>query len=473
MRINDPLYAKALVLDDGETKVAIITMDVTAIGSRTVSREILNDSADDFMPRLRSRILDEFNIPGCNVMVNASHTHPFHGQLLCDDDEQINRTVDALSRAMQSMTPVMIGTGVGYEDRITINRTVKLKNGRDWTIRIGNPCPPDDEVEELRPIDPEIGIIRIDRTDGRPLAVVYNFACHLLMVVPQGGVTADFPGFASKIIEDNLGHGAMALFIQGAGGDVCEVFNKDMNRPRDSEENGTTLGLSVLKAWREVKVKDVKLKAISETIDLPRRTDFLEVISGLEQEQAELIASLAYTTSLNFKAFLTLFMKHMRSQDYPSDYFYRYFHAEMTGNTDLSVMDAKNQKEIDKYLANIRLMERSVEIQSNIYTLKKHQKLNEDAGEPTISAEVQGIKIGDCVLISSPAEVLVEIGLNVKKASPYKHTFIASITNGYLHYSPPMEYYRRGGYEVTECLLAPQWQELYEKKAQEIIGRFR
>ena len=48
-----------------------------------------------------------------------------------------------------------IGTGSGYEDRITINRTLRLKNGKSWTIRHTNPCPPDEEVAELGPIDPE------------------------------------------------------------------------------------------------------------------------------------------------------------------------------------------------------------------------------------------------------------------------------------------------------------------------------
>src|SRR3990170_2962584 len=54
--INDPLYAKALVLDDGTTKAAIIAMDTCSIGGRTVSQLILDDVADDFLPKLRSRI---------------------------------------------------------------------------------------------------------------------------------------------------------------------------------------------------------------------------------------------------------------------------------------------------------------------------------------------------------------------------------------------------------------------------------
>jgi len=116
-------------------------------------------------------------------------------------------------------------------------------------------------------------------------------------------------------------------------------------------------------------------------------------------------------------------------------------------------------------------MEKLTRIQDNIATFKNHQTINHEAGEATISAEVQGIKIGDGVLITSPAEVLVQVGLNVKKASPYEYTFMAAFSNGYMHYGPPATAFSKGGYEVTECLLAPQWQQIYEKKANAIIRR--
>ncbi|MFO7974605.1 MAG: hypothetical protein R6V12_08220, partial [Candidatus Hydrogenedentota bacterium] len=238
VRINDPLYAKALVMDDGTTKLAIIAMDVTAIGG-------IGEIGDDFLPQLRARIQRELGIPGRNVLVNASHNHP-PGRLLCEPREQFERTFDAVRRAAETMTEVKVGAGAGHEDRISMNRTLQLKNGKAWTIRHTNPCPPDDEVAGVGPIDPEIGILRIDRLDGRPFAVVYNFACHPYLTVPQGGVTADFPGFASAVIEENLGEGAMALFLQGAGGDITEVLYKDVHRPRDSRPLGRMLGLSTL-----------------------------------------------------------------------------------------------------------------------------------------------------------------------------------------------------------------------------------
>ena len=462
VRINDPLYAKVLVLDDGRTKAAIIAVDAIAIGG-------IGEIGDDFLPKLRNRIQKELGIPGQNVLVNASHTHP-PVRLLCSAVEQVERTFDAVRRAVGNMTPVKVGSGVGHEDRIMMNRTLRLKNGKSWTIRHSNPCPPDEEVESVGPIDPEIGIIRIDRVDGSPLAVVYNFACHPYLTVPRGGVTADYPGFASKVIEDNLGHDAMALFLQGAGGDITEILYKDVNRPRDSEPLGTMLGLSTLSALRGIQTKDAKLNVINEPLDLPRRTDSLARIESLEAEQAQLLASMR-GTSLNIKTFLPLYIKHALDPEYPSYYSYRYLQAEKMGTDELSAIDAQNRAHVAKYLKNIHAMEKLARNQDKIATLKRHKAINDEAGEPTIATEVQGIKIGECVLITSPAEVLVEIGLNVKNASPYEHTFMSAFSNGYIHYGPPAADYDKGGYEVTECLLAPEWQEMFEKKAAEVIRR--
>jgi hypothetical protein len=467
--ILDPLYAKALVLDDGRTKVVIIGMDVTAIGGRKISQEMLPDVGEAFLPDLRERLERELKIPGCNVLVNASHTHPA-GRMLCSDDEQVARTFDAVRRALESMVEVRVGSGSGREDRISINRTLRLKNGKHWTIRHSNPCPPDEAVEGLGPLDPEIGIVRIDRLDGTPLAVVYNFACHPMFGDYYGRTTANFPGYASKVIEDGLGNGAMVLFLQGAAGDVCDVTFKAFERPRDVEWFGTMLGLSTLKALSGIETKNAEIKVIAETIKLPRRTDIPERIKALRQEQSILLESLHFTC-LNFKSFLPLYMKHKLNPDYPSDYSCSYLQAQQTGNSKFAGMDSYNRRNIDKYLSNIQAMETLTRIQDDIATLQKHLEINEESGEDTVDAEVMGIKIGDCVIISSPAEMLVEVGLNVKKASPCKHTFMAAYSNGYLHYGAPADYYDKGGYEVTECLLSPEWQEIYEQKANEIIHK--
>ena len=63
---------------------------------------------------------------------------------------------------------------------------------------------------------------------------------------PSKGSSADFPGFASALIEKALGDGALAFFVQGCGGDINPVRYKEVNRPPDAEPLGNLLGLSVL-----------------------------------------------------------------------------------------------------------------------------------------------------------------------------------------------------------------------------------
>ncbi|MHB8901393.1 MAG: hypothetical protein ACYC6Y_21805, partial [Thermoguttaceae bacterium] len=337
-----------------------------------------------------------------------------------------------------------------------------------WTIRHANPCPPDDEVAAVGPVDPQIGLLRVDRLDGRPLAVVFNFACHPYLGVPQGGITADFPGFACKTIEDNLGPDCMALFLQGAGGDITALLYKDVNRPRDCRPHGMMLGLSTLEACRAVRTADAELRVVNEPLPLPRRTDVPQRIEALQAEQASLLRSLR-GTSLNFKTFLPLYIKYALSPEYPSDDACRYLQDLQTGTDEMTGIDTQNRNNMAKYLRNVLAMEKLARIEDKIATLLRHKAFNDASGQPTVATEVQGIRIGDFCLVTSPAEVVVQVGLNIKKASPHPHTFLAAYSNGYIHYGPLAEDYDKGGYEVTECFIAPEWQQLFEQKADQVL----
>ncbi|MCA9086909.1 MAG: hypothetical protein KDA81_22825, partial [Planctomycetaceae bacterium] len=78
-------------------------------------------------------------------------------------------------------------------------------------------------------------------------------------------------GFSSKVIEENLAEGAIAVFIQGCGGDINPIRYKEVSNPRDGEIHGSLLGLSVLRGIRKTKVQESsELKVINETLELPR-----------------------------------------------------------------------------------------------------------------------------------------------------------------------------------------------------------
>ena len=75
------------------------------------------------------------------------------------------------------------------------------------------------------------------------------------------------------------------------------------------------------------------------------------------------------------------------------------------------------------------------------------------------------------VLLTFPGELSVQIGLNLKKASPHELTFVAAYTNGYIYYAPTAEQLRNvgGAQEDSDCLLAPEWQKVFEEKAVEML----
>ena len=459
--VNDPLYAKALVLDDGVTQVAIIAMDAVAIGG-------ICDIKDSFLPRLRKRIEEELDIPAQNVLVNASHTHP-PGRILCDDEEQIERTFDAVRRAMQGLTEVSIGSGKGTEDRISMNRNLLLKDGSHWTIRHSNPSPPDEDVVGLGPVDPEIGVLRVDRPDGTPLAVVYNFACHFLFGDPTGKVTANIPGVTSRVLEEHWNGQTMALFLQGACGDIIDVGFKDFMVPRDIESLGQKLAQSTLEAVRAIRTDATTLEVVSETVLFPRRSDSAERIRAKEKERDLLVESLRFMT-LNFEIFHTLHQRYQSGAACPLAASYHYLRDKACDRRDFQAMDDLNRENIRRYLENVRTMERLARIQDEIETYKRHQVINEESGESTIEAEIQILRLAECVIIGAPLEVLTEVSLNVKRASPFEQTFLAAFSNGYMHYGPPVGNYAKGGYEVVECFLAPEWQEIFEQKVGELLG---
>ena len=81
------------------------------------------------------------------------------------------------------------------------------------------------------------------------------------------------------------------------------------------------------------------------------------------------------------------------------------------------------------------------------------------------------MKIGDAVFVTFPAEVSVQVGLNIKEMSPFENTFAAGYTNGYMHYATTAEQSGSGAYQDHSNLLAPEWQKMYEEKIKEMLSK--
>jgi hypothetical protein len=145
----------------------------------------------------------------------------------------------------------------------------------------------------------------------------------------------------------------------------------------------------------------------------------------------------------------------------------------MIGQDALKKLDAGNRENIGLYIENIHTMEELTRLHTNLDLLRKHQASNSAAGKRTIDVEILGVRIGDFVLVTFPGEPSVQIGLNIKRMSPHELTFIAGYTNGYIYYAPTAEQLRNVGcaQEDSDCILAPEWQQLYEDRVAELLKK--
>ncbi len=75
--------------------------------------------------------------------------------------------MEAVREALNNMVPVRVGAGVGFEDTIMENRRILLKSGRTVDVRHAYALPPDDEVASVGPIDPQIGVLKLEASDGK------------------------------------------------------------------------------------------------------------------------------------------------------------------------------------------------------------------------------------------------------------------------------------------------------------------
>ncbi|MGY8643451.1 MAG: hypothetical protein ACKVJU_20440 [Verrucomicrobiales bacterium] len=248
--VRDPLRAGVLVLDDGETKAAIVTTD-------------LINAYDDMVKLVREKIEAETGISAANIMVTASHNHsgPKFTPLSKYGRELVQKIGSAAKEAAGNMKMVTIGYG---EDEIGfgINRR-KVIDGR--AVVNLNPDGPN---------DPRVKVLRFD--DGEsltPMAVMMHAVCHPCFFTwgdkgthpyPNGypKVTADFPGDAQTFVEMVYGDKTSALFLQGCAGDIRPNLPGYPYRCADEADiqwAGRDLGCAVTRALAHG-VKREKLK---------------------------------------------------------------------------------------------------------------------------------------------------------------------------------------------------------------------
>jgi hypothetical protein len=236
----DPLMAKAVVLKVGEHAAAIVTLDLGRVPE------------PDVIEHIRKRTEAECGV--ANLLLTASHTHsaPAMESTPGSPNEFSDRTgekiADIIVQAAKSAVPVTIGIGRGEAD-LAHNRRRYLADGRvamQWRNA---------EREKTEPVDKEFAVIRLDRADGKPLAVLFHYACHPVVLGPDNlQYCADFVGAACKAVTDEL-H-APCLFLQGACGNLNPYLDKTPlaeGGVSEMQKMGRTLGQLLIATTRATK----------------------------------------------------------------------------------------------------------------------------------------------------------------------------------------------------------------------------
>ncbi|MES2675607.1 MAG: hypothetical protein V4660_15300 [Pseudomonadota bacterium] len=456
--VNDPAYAKALVLKQGSKLLVLVTLDAVALAE-------IGRIPNSFMSDVRKKLKDELNIDPRNIVITASHSHSIVRNDVAD------LTVKVVKNAFAKFTAVRIGSGATQESRISENRRIKLKDGSETDVRMAYSLPADDQIVAVGNIDPNVGVLRIDTLGGAPFAVLYNFAAHPILGIPSGANTADYPGFASQIIEDSLGEGVIAYFLQGAAGDINPRKYKDIHQPRDAEPMGGRLAADVLRVWKQIEVKrGAGLQVTRELLNLPLAEDLKSRIEKNEKQQAELLSSIN-GSSLDFRSFIELYMQRLANSQYPSASKYRYLQENSLGISDLTNLDLEKSRNMEAYMDNIYIMEQLTRLKTNIDLLKKHEINIAKSKQNSIEVEVIGVRIGDVRMVTFPGEISVDIGLGIKERAGGKDVYVVGYTNGYIYYTPTAVQKQNTGFAQEDCesLVAPEWQEKFETAASKVL----
>ncbi len=261
--VHDPLYATALVLKSGDLTVAIISCDLRSFPSERI------------LAQARERKLAD------HILIAVTHNHS--GPITWEDKswprpdrswfaETEDKILGTIESASKQMFPARIGAGFG-EIYLGHNRR-KVEAGGKVTMFWRN-----QGRQPTSPIDPTIGVIRVDDQTGKPRAVIVNYACHAVVLGPDNRmISADYPGYLARRMEREL-DGAICLFTQGGAGDINPYLDKQpvtQNGYGEAEKMGNALAEEALKVVRKLKPQSnagSRLLAAAEVVTFRDRWD--------------------------------------------------------------------------------------------------------------------------------------------------------------------------------------------------------
>jgi hypothetical protein len=258
--VHDPLYAKVLYLRDGDTAMALITCDLRSV-----------------TPELKRQIIEKSTGLGLshdNVLMAASHTHDGPA-IFAEKFWQLQfgvhdpRIVDIMSTEIAKAVKEAVANAVPAKIGIAQTMVEGFTNNRRWEY--------DQKAREAAgetpQVDPVLSVIRADTMEGKPIAILVNFATHPTILGHENmEISAEWPGVLQRKIEEAF-PGATALYTNGAEGDQSPGHAEGADDFERVADFGTRLAQIAEGVAREIETAaDVPIGFARTTPELPELT---------------------------------------------------------------------------------------------------------------------------------------------------------------------------------------------------------
>jgi hypothetical protein len=268
--VHDSLFATVLLLKAEGGSVAIVSCDVLSFPSERI------------VTLARERKLAD------HVLIAATHSHSgpvtwrdkswpkLESSWYADTEDKILR---AIEEATKKLFPARIAAGFG---EIYLGHNRRKVAADDKVAMLWRNA----ERAPTSPIDPTVGVIRVDDDTGKTRVALVNYACHAVVLGPDNRqISADYPGYVRQRIEQAL-PGALCLFVQGGAGDINPYHDKQPiaeNGFGEAEKAGNALAEEALKIVANLKPAanpSAKLQAVAEVREFRDRWDATKTIQA-------------------------------------------------------------------------------------------------------------------------------------------------------------------------------------------------
>ena len=282
-QILDPLYARVVVFETDNDRLAFIQLDTLSIRWTQV-----ND--------IRGRITDHYG--PWSVMVSATHNHAGPavanaGEVPRDEtyvETLVTRIVECFGRAVEAMQDAEIARGHGTEWGVAHNRRVVMRGG---TVKTHGTFDDPDALCLEGPIDPEITVLGVRDMKNNLLGTLVNFTCHPTHYGGETILSAGYPGALAAEMKER--GSPVTLFLNGAAGNIHHSNPCRGGQSMTHEEMGSRLAGAVSRIMENLDYSnDVTMGSASRTIRLPFRTITDSELKGTVRGAQRFINSAIY-----------------------------------------------------------------------------------------------------------------------------------------------------------------------------------